>query len=73
MTGEINRGGTITPATGLITGGTQVGTVKFDGVTGLALAAINTRIADISNAVEGMTKILGIVSSNMAATMNLIR
>jgi hypothetical protein len=73
VTGEINRGGTINPATGLITGGTQVGTVKFDGVTGLALAAINTRIADISNAVEGMTKILGIVSSNMAATMNLIR
>jgi hypothetical protein len=57
----------------LVTGGTLVGTVKFDGVTGLALAAINTRIADISNSVEGLTKVLSVVGGNLEATLNLIR
>lgn len=73
VTGEIRRGGTLNATTGLVTGGTLVGTVKFDGVTGLALAAINTRIADISNAVEGMTKVLSVVSGNLDTTLNLIK
>lgn len=50
-----------------------IGSVKFDGVTGLALAAVNTRIADISNAVEGVTKILSVCSGNMDAVIALIR
>lgn len=53
--------------------GDYMGTVKFDGVTGLALAAINTRIADISNAVEGVTKVLSIVNGNMDQTLSLIK
>ena len=73
VTGEVNLGGTLNATSGLITGGTQVGTIKFDGVTGLALAAVNTRIADVSNAVEGVTKILSVVSGNLEATLNLIR
>ncbi|PIQ26059.1 hypothetical protein COW36_02360 [bacterium (Candidatus Blackallbacteria) CG17_big_fil_post_rev_8_21_14_2_50_48_46] len=73
VTGEIRLGGTLNATTGLVTGGTLVGTVKFDGVTGLALAAINTRIADVSNAVEGMTKILSVVSGNLDTTLNLIK
>lgn len=73
VTGEIRAGGTLNPVTGLVTGGSLVGTVKFDGVTGLALAAINTRIADVSNAVEGMTKVLSVVSGNLDTTLNLIK
>ncbi len=73
VTGEIRKGGTLNAVTGLVTGGTLVGTVKFDGVTGLALAAINTRIADISNSVEGLTKVLSVVGGNLEATLNLIR
>lgn len=53
--------------------GQLIGSVKFDGVTGLGLAAINTRIAEISNAVEGVTKVLSVTSSNMDAVINLIR
>ncbi|MGV3525185.1 MAG: hypothetical protein ACO1RX_13220 [Candidatus Sericytochromatia bacterium] len=53
--------------------GDYIGTVKFDGVTGLALAAINTRVADISNAVEGITKVLSIVSGNLDQTLSLIK
>jgi hypothetical protein len=73
VTGEIRKGGTLNALTGLVTGGILVGTVKFDGVTGLALAAINTRIADISNSVEGLTKILSVVGGNLDITLNLIR
>lgn len=75
VTGEIRRGpgATLNATTGLVTGGTLVGTVKFDGVTGLALAAINTRIADISNSVEGLTKVLSVVGGNLENTLNLIR
>lgn len=50
-----------------------IGTIKFDGATGLALAAVNTRIADISNAVEGITKVLSVASSNIDNVINLIR
>jgi len=53
--------------------GQLIGSVKFDGVTGLALAAINTRIADISNAVEGVTKVLSVCSSNYDSVISLIR
>lgn len=53
--------------------GDLVGTIKFDGVTGLALAAINTRIAAVSNAIEGMTKVLSVTSSNYDAVIQLIR
>lgn len=53
--------------------GQRVGTIKFDGITGLGLAAVNTRIADISNAVEGVTKVLSVASSNMDAVINLVR
>lgn len=51
----------------------HIGTIKFDGVSGLALAAINTRIADISNAVEGVTKILSVANGNLEAVLNLVR
>lgn len=61
-----------TPTTAGFTG-QRVGTLKFDGVTGLGLAAINTRIADISNAVEGVTKVLSVCSGNMDAVINLVR
>lgn len=50
-----------------------IGSVKFDGITGLGLAAINTRIADISNAVEGVTKVLSVASSNYDSVISLIR
>ena len=50
-----------------------VGTIKFDGVTGLALAAINTRIAAVSNAIEGMTKVLSVTSSNYDSVIQLVR
>ncbi|MBF2053093.1 MAG: hypothetical protein IGS03_06460 [Candidatus Sericytochromatia bacterium] len=53
--------------------GDLVGTIKFDGVTGLALAAINTRIAAVSNAIEGMTKVLSVTNSNYDAVIGLIR
>lgn len=53
--------------------GDLVGTIKFDGVTGLALASINTRIAAVSNAIEGMTKVLSVTSSNYEAVIGLIR
>src|SRR5690606_21457168 len=53
--------------------GQLLGTVKFDAVSGLALAAINTRIADISNAVEGVTKVLSVSSSNMDAVLSIIK
>lgn len=53
--------------------GDLVGTIKFDGVTGLALAAINTRIAAVSNAIEGMTKVLSVTSSNYDAVIQLVR
>lgn len=65
----LNADGTVTTTGASI----LVGTVKFDGVTGLALAAINTRIADVSNAVEGVTKILSVVSGNLEKSLNLIR
>jgi len=51
----------------------HVGTIKFDGVSGLALAAVNTRIADISNAVEGVTKILSVANGNLDSVLNLVR
>lgn len=53
--------------------GDLVGTIKFDGVTGLALAAINTRIAAVSNAIEGMTKVLSVTSGNYDAVIQLVR
>lgn len=53
--------------------GERVGTIKFDGVTGLGLAAINTRIADISNAVEGVTKVLSVVGQNFEAVLSVVR
>ncbi|MEZ0373417.1 MAG: hypothetical protein ACAI44_30290 [Candidatus Sericytochromatia bacterium] len=53
--------------------GELIGSVKFDGVTGLGLAAINNRIADISNAVEGVTKCLSVAAGNMDAVISLIR
>ncbi|PKL78470.1 MAG: hypothetical protein CVV27_03250 [Candidatus Melainabacteria bacterium HGW-Melainabacteria-1] len=53
--------------------GQRLGTIKFDGITGLGLAAINSRIADISNAVEAVTKVLSVTSGNMDAVINLIR
>ncbi len=61
-----------TPTNGAFIG-QRVGTIKFDGITGLGLAAVNTRIADISNAVEGVTKVLSVASSNMDAVINLVR
>ena len=75
ITGEVRQGGvllangTFDPATP----GTLKGTVKFDGVSGLSLATINERIADVSNAIEGLTKILSVVSSNIDAVINTIR
>ncbi len=51
----------------------RVGTIKFDGVSGLALAAVNTRIADISNSIEGVTKILSVANGNLDAVLNLVR
>lgn len=72
INGEIRQGGTLN-ADGSITGGNHVGQVKFDGVTGLALAAINTRIADVSNAVEGMTKVLSVVNGQYDNVFSLIR
>lgn len=68
----IRDAGGLTPTQGLFAG-QRVGTLKFDGVTGLGLAAINTRIADISNAVEGVTKVLSVCSGNMDAVINLVR
>jgi len=85
ITGDIYRNAwwdhttrTIRDATGLAEtalgfAGELIGSVKFDGVTGLALAAVNTRIADVSNAVEGVTKVLSVCSGNMDAVINLIR
>lgn len=72
ITGEIRQGGTLQPD-GTVTGGTLRGTVKFDGVTGLALAAINNRIADVSNSIEGVTKVLQVVGGNLDGVINLIR
>lgn len=72
-TGEIFQGREYDGAGVLQIAGTQVGLVKFDGATGLELATINDRIADVSNAVEGMTKILGVVSGNLDTAVNLIR
>lgn len=63
--------GTIAGAVGF--SGDLLGTVKFDGITGLALAAINTRIADISNAVEGVTKVLSVAIGNIDAVLNVVR
>ncbi len=78
VTGEVRRSevgnvATLDPDTGLVSGGVLIGTVKFDGVTGLALAAINTRIADVSNAVEGLTKVLSVVSGNLDTVLQIIR
>lgn len=71
-TKEIRDAGNLTPdQTGFA--GDLLGTVKFDGVTGLALAAVNTRIADISNAVEGVTKVLSATISNIDAVLNVVR
>lgn len=53
--------------------GDLLGTVKFDGATGLALAGVNTRIAGYSNAVEGITKVLSVVSGNIDAVLSVIR
>ncbi len=53
--------------------GVLVGATKYDGVTGLALAAINSRIADYSNAMEGMTKVLSVVVGNLQNALDVIR
>ena len=64
-------------ADGTFQGGTGVGqllgTVKFEGVTGISLASINERIANVSNAIEGLTKVLSVVSSNIDGVLNVIR
>lgn len=73
ITGQIAQGTTVNATTGLLVGGTLRGVVKFDGVTGLSLAALNERIADISNAIEGITKVLSVVSGNIDAALNVIR
>jgi hypothetical protein len=53
--------------------GDLVGNIKYDGVTGLALAAVNSRIADISNSIEGVTKVLSVAISNLDAVFQVIR
>lgn len=53
--------------------GALVGNIKYDGVTGLALAAVNSRIADISNSIEGVTKVLSVALSNLDAVFQTIR
>ncbi len=53
--------------------GTLVGNIKYDGVTGLALAAVNSRIADISNSIEGVTKVLSVAIGNLDAVFAIIR
>lgn len=82
ITGNINSGSVFNPTydggatqtgTSYTTLGINVGTVKFDGVTGLALASINNRIADVSNAVEGVTKVLSVVVGNIDNVLNTIR
>lgn len=76
ITGDINFGSLFAgPYDGFTytTTGTNVGTTKFDGITGLALASINNRIADVSNAVEGMTKVLSVVVGNIDNVLNTIR
>lgn len=60
------------PSDGTFTG-TLVGNIKYDGVTGLALAAVNSRIADISNSIEGVTKVLSVAISNLDAVFATIR
>jgi len=70
----VNQNGThITTGNPGVFQGDLVGTIKFDGITGLGLAAINTRIADISNAIEGVTKVLSVASGNMDAVIQLVR
>ena len=53
--------------------GALVGNIKYDGVTGLALASVNSRIADISNSIEGVTKVLSVTLGNLDAVFNVIR
>ena len=53
--------------------GDLVGNIKYDGVTGLALASVNSRIADISNSIEGVTKVLSVAISNLDAVFAVIR
>ncbi len=60
-------------STGNTFNGTLVGTIKYDAVTGLALAAVNTRISDISNAVEGVTKVLQVASQQIQNVLDIIR
>lgn len=53
--------------------GVLVGATKYDAVTGLALASVNNRIADISNSIEGVTKVLSVVIGNLDNALNVIR
>lgn len=50
-----------------------VGRVKFEAESGLALAAINTRIADINTVIESLAKILSIQSDMFNAASGLVR
>lgn len=51
----------------------HLGQVKFSAATGLEVAQINTRIAELNNALDGLTKVLTVLQSNVDAGISLIR
>jgi len=64
----------IDPVTGKITQGVNtVGYIKFEAESGLSLATINSRLSDINQALDGMTKVMTAVVGTLDNAMNLIR
>lgn len=53
--------------------GTEVGGIKFDGVAGLAMGTLGLRLTEVSNTIDGLSKVLTVAGATLDAAINTIR